>query len=139
MADLKAKARELLDLKAEHERHRIAYENAKREHRAAEAEFWHELDEELGVKTVTLELGDPHGTVALGRRETVKGRIIDEETAIKSLREAGLADGILKDVPQVRQKVLNEHVRDILKSSTGTLPEGVDFTTTRYIQVTKKK
>jgi hypothetical protein len=138
MADLKQKARELLDLKAEHERARIAYENAKREHKAAEAEFWHELDEDLGVKTVTLELGEPHGTVALGRRETVKGRVIDAETAVKALRAAGLGEAVLKDIPQVRQKVLNEHVRDLLKSGA-QLPEGVDFMTTRYIQVTKKK
>lgn len=138
MADLKAKARELLELKEDHARKKAASEAATREFREAEADFWNELDEELGVKTVTLELGPPHGTVTLGRRETIKGRVIDEDKAIPALRAMGLGDAVLKATPQIRQKVLNEHVRDILKSATGKLPEGVDFAKTRYIQVTKK-
>lgn len=138
MADLKAKARELLELKDEHGRKKAASEAATRRFREAEADFWDVLDDELGVKTVTLELGAPHGTVTLGRRETIKGRVIDEDKAIEALRKMGLDDAVLKPVPQVRQKVLNEHVRDILKSATGKLPEGVDFIKTRYIQVTKK-
>ncbi len=137
MADLKAKARELLELKEKHSRLKAESEKATREFREVEADFWDELDES-GLRGAPLDLGEPYGSVTLTRRETIKGRVIDEETAIESLKDMGLSDAVLKPIPQVRQKVLNEHVRDILKSATGKLPDGVDFVKTRYIQVTKK-
>jgi hypothetical protein len=137
MADLKGKAAELIELKREKDRLKIAFEDAKRAYTAAERDLWHHLDEDLGVKTITLELGEPHGTIQLQRRETIKGRVIDDEAAVAALREMGLGEAVLKDIPQVRQKVLNEHVRDILKSG-GDLPEGVDFVPTRYISVSKR-
>lgn len=134
---LKARARELVDAKTDYEEKRIAFEQAKRDFRRIEADLWHYLDEELGVKTITLELGEPHGTIQLQRRETIKGRIIDPEKAVAALREAGLGEAVLKDVPQIRQKVLNDHVRAALKSKA-KLPEGVDFIPTRGITVSKR-
>lgn len=135
-SELPQRARRLIEAKDKYEAEKLAFEDAKRKYRALEAEFWQHLDEDLGVTTLTLELGEPFGKVQLQKRETIKARVIDAETAADSITAAGLGDAILQDVPGVRQKVLNEHVRDWLKSGAD-LPEGIDFTATRYVSVTR--
>lgn len=135
MSDLPAKGRRLVDLKDEKTRLEKAAESAAREYREAEADFWLDL-EDGGTKTVTVELGEGYGTVQFQRRETITGRVINDEAAAAALAEAGLGDAVLGP-RKVRQKVLSEYVRSRLESGQ-PLWEGVDFSARRYVTVTKK-
>lgn len=129
------KARRLVDLKDRKAKLEREAEAAAQEYREAEADFWMDL-EEGGAKTITLELGEPYGTVQFQRRETITGRVLNDEAASEALEAMGLGEAVLGP-RKVRQKVLSEHVRDWLQSGQ-PLPEGVDFSARRYVTVTRK-
>lgn len=84
----------------------------------------------------TLELGEGYGDVQLGRRETIRSRIIDHDRALEALEAAALVDEMVR--ADIRRAPLNELVRTCLETGQA-LPEGVDFTRTPFIQVTRKK
>lgn len=130
------KARRLVDKKTEMQRLDREYEEAKREYKAAEQDFWMDM-EEGDDTTFSKDLGEGYGKVTFSKRETITGRILDKEAAEASLREMGLDEAVLQPHHEVRKKVLNEHVNSWLKEGS-PLPKGIDFIARRYITVTKK-
>jgi hypothetical protein len=130
-----AKARRLVQLKDEKNRAEKVAEAAARAYRDAEADFWLDL-EDGSDKTITKDLGPPYGVVQFQRRETITGRVLNDEQAEKALEALGESEAILGP-RSVRKKVLNEKVRRWIESGQ-PLPEGVDFNTRRYVTVTKK-
>lgn len=130
----KAKARRLVDLK---KRKNAAEKDAKaadKAYRKAERDFWIDL-EESDMTTFPIDLGEGYGKITFQRRETNRGVILDPARAEEALTAMGLDDAILAETHNIRQKVLNEHVRDWIKSGA-QLPEGIDFSTSRYVTVT---
>jgi hypothetical protein len=123
-------------------RKREAYEKANAEKKrleeqrnAAQDAFWEALEDQ-GMKSTTLDLGPGFGEIQFQRRETIKGIVKDPSAAAAAIREEGLADELLGE-QKVRQKVLSEYVRDWIASGQ-SLPEGIDFTPTRYVSITRK-
>lgn len=131
---LKTRARRLADLKAEMARTQKIADAAEKQYREAERDFWLDLEEE-GIKTTSFDFDDG-STIQVQRRETITSTILDKEAAVQSLVELGYGDELLGQ-PEIRKKVLNEVVRNLLQAGEG-LPEGVDFNPRRYITVTKK-
>ena len=123
------------DRRDKEEKERVAKSAAKKA-AASEARLWAAM-EESKQKTTTLELGEGYGEVQVGRRETITSRVLDQEEAEAALTAAGLADEVLEPTRNVRKKVLNQHVRDLLKAGK-PLPEGVDFHPRRYVQFSFK-
>jgi hypothetical protein len=95
----------------------------------------HKLLEDLGMKTATLELGTGYGTVQVGRRQTIRSRVFDMEKALAWLSAHGRREEMTRD--EVRKAPMNELVRECLETGQ-PLPEGVDYTTTPFVQVTRK-
>lgn len=121
---------------------REAYEKAKKEadrlektYKETQADFWETMDDQ-GLTTFTADLGPGFGEIQFQKRETIRGIVKNPEKAAESLKEAGLEAELL-GAPKVHQKVLSEHARDWLQSGQA-FPEGVDFTATRYVSVTRK-
>ncbi len=85
-----------------------------------------------GMKTAKFdELG-----VTVGARSTIRSRIFDKDKAIESFEQEALVDDMLE--PGFRKAPLNELVRTRLENGQ-KLPDGVDFSRTHYITVTRKK
>lgn len=138
-APLDTRARELVALKDDYERKSKAADIAEKRYREAERELWIDLQEQFGkVTTVTFEdlLGDGQD-IQLQRRETITASILNKTEAAEALLEEGYEEAVETDTPGIRKRVLNQIVRNRLKSGQG-LPKGVDFHPRRYIAVTKK-
>jgi hypothetical protein len=91
-------------------------------------------------KTPTLTFEDllgPGKGVQLQRKETRRARIIDYDTAVAAIRELGLEDEILDRQRKVRSARLNQEINERIENGDD-LPAGVDFTSTRFITLTKK-
>lgn len=95
----------------------------------------YDVMKDQGTETTTLNLGEGYGRVQLGRRETVRSRVIDLDAALDSFESEARVDEITKT--EVRKAQLNELVRERLETGQ-PLPEGVDFTRTPFIQVTRR-
>lgn len=111
------------------------WERLKTEFEETQADFWDLLDDE-GITTITLDLGPGFGKVQFQKRETVKGIVKDPAKAEAAVEEAGLEAELLGE-RKVRQKVLSEYMRDWIASGQ-PIPEGLDFTATRYVSITRK-
>lgn len=132
-----AQARRLVELKDEMNDKGTIADKAAKAYRTAEEQFWLDLDEdEAKTSTITLDLGKPFGKVQFQKRETITGRVLSDDEAVEALKALGLEDEILGG-RQIRKGVLNEHVRQWLRSGM-PLPEGVDFNAKRYVTVSKK-
>ena len=130
------RAQRLADLKDDMTRKRQIADAAEKRYREEERELWIDLKEEHGnVKTVSVDLPDG-GTLQLQRRRTVTASILNKEEAVKALRAKGHGDELLGG-PEIRKKILNELVRDLLEANQ-ELPDGVDFNEKKYITITKR-
>jgi hypothetical protein len=133
---LATQGRRFVDLKDKRDQLKIEFEAAEKKFRDAEAAFWQAIDASE-QKSAHFDLGPGYGEVQFTRRETITSTVLNPEEAAKALEEAGLADAILGS-PAVRKKVLNEYVRDWIKSGQ-PMPKGIDFHARRYLTTTKKK
>lgn len=134
MASLTTEARKLLDRRVTNDE---AQKKAK-ETKAAldkQQEIVHTIMESAGDVSVTKDLGPGYGRVQLGRRKTIFGRVIDAETALTSLEAEGYGEEMAKT--EIRKGPLNELIRTRLETGEA-LPDGVDFSETRYVQVTRR-
>lgn len=127
-------ARRVLEARREYEDKRKAKTKAEEKKDDAERALHDELVKQK-MPSATLDLG-PLGRWTFGRRSTIRSRIIDRETAIKSLAGEGKSDGYV--VTELRKAPLNELVRERLETGEA-LPDGIDFSETKYVQATKKK
>lgn len=134
-ARLDTLGRKLLDLRAINDKAQAAAKKAKADLDGHQRQVFDAM-QDLGLKTTTIDLGPGYGTVQLGRRETIRSRIIDLDTALDAFEREARTDEITKT--DVRKAVLNELVRERLETGQ-KLPDGVDFTRTPFIQVTRRK
>lgn len=127
-------ARKLLDLRADHKKKDQAAKAAKSELDEHQRVVF-DLMRGMGLETTTLNLGEGYGRVQIGRRETIRSRVIDLDAALDAFESEARVDEITKT--EVRKAQLNELVRERLETGQ-PLPEGVDFTRTPFIQVTRR-
>lgn len=135
MTQLNSEIIKLLEARERHDKARIEEEETKRQKKAQEA-LVHELLQDAGIKSHTIDLGPPHGEVRLVPQSRVSGTIFDEEIALEAFEAEGLTDELVKPGP--RKAVLNELVRERLENGQA-LPAGVSFYTTDFVTVTRKK
>lgn len=128
-------ARTLIDKRKAKDEAEAKADAAKRAYKQVEQEFWADMAEE-GMTTFTSDLGPGYGKVQFQKRQTVRGIILDKDKAAESLREEGLDDGLL-GAPEIRKAALNEHVRDLVAAGQ-PLPEGIDFSDTKYVSISRK-
>lgn len=135
MASLTTEARKLLDRRIANE---AAQKIAKETKDALDKQqgVVHDMMEAAGDVSVTKDLGPGYGRVQLGRRKTIFGRVIDSEIALESLEKEGYGPEMAKT--EIRKGPLNELIRTRLETGEA-LPAGVDFSETRYVQVTRRK
>lgn len=103
---------------------------------AEELAFWEAMDA-AEQTTGTFDLGEPYGKVQFVKRSTVRSHVLDKDRLVESLRELHLDEGMVDPVA-LRKAPLNEYVRGLLKTGEA-FPDGLDFRTTRYVTVTRKK
>lgn len=132
---LDTEARKLVDRRKAND---TAQAEAKRTKKALveqETAFYDLLEAE-NLPTATLDLGPEYGRMQFGRRSTIYSRVIDAETAIEALKAAGRGEEMIKN--DLRKAPLNEMVRDLLENGQ-PLPAGIDYSETKYVQVTRRK
>ena len=132
---LKAEARKLLKLRREAEEKKKASKQADSK-LAAQQRIVFDLMEGEDVKTTTINLGSPYGEVQLGRRQKVFSRVFDKEALRQALKEEGRETEAIE--VSFRKAPLNELVRERIETGQ-SLPDGLDFSRTPYVQVTIKK
>lgn len=124
MTDLKAKFRNLLELRVQRDEDKAAADASSRAYREAESELYTEM-EDAGMRgRITFDFGGDLGKAGFQLRRTTYGRVLDNETAIAALEAEGLSDVIYDKA--VREGRLNELVRDRLEARD-KLPDGIDF------------
>lgn len=111
---------------------------AKRAYKDTEELVWDHMDAAKRDSDIR-DLGVPYGRVQFTKQETVRGSIIAGQKAVAraSLAAMGLEDVMFDELGVLRQKVLNDHVKDWLRDGT-PFPDGITFFTTRYVTITKK-
>lgn len=132
---LRTAARKLLKLRDEAAKAKKAKDKAD-EALAAQQRLVYDLMEGEGLPSVTIDLGGKDGVVQLGRRTKVFSRVFNLDKLIEALKAEGRLEEAIKS--DVRKAPLNELVRERLETGE-PLPEGLDFSQTPYIQVTRKK
>lgn len=131
---LNTQARRYLEAEERASELEAAAKDARDEANDLQREFWDRLDEDA-TPTVTCDLGEPHGRVQFQRRETIRATILDKDAAAVALREEG-HDYMLEPVG-FRKQPLNQEVRERLRSGRA-LPDGVDFSRTRYVTISRR-
>jgi hypothetical protein len=128
-------ARRLMEKRVRRDDTKSEAARAERDYRQEEAAFWDRLDDE-GLPSLDLELGEPYGRVQFQRRATVRARVLDKTRLAQALIDAGRGQELIDEVA-LRGAPLNEYVRDLLRSEA-EFPEGLDFTTTRSVHISRK-
>lgn len=132
---LPSEARKLLDRRRENDEAQKAAKETK-EALDKQQTIVHDILEAQEMPTATLDLGPGYGRIQLGKRKTIYGRVIDIDTAIAALEGEGYGAEMVKS--ELRKGALNELIRTRLENGED-LPDGVDFSETRYVQVTRRK
>lgn len=134
LSDLKAKFRNLLELRIKRDEDKAAADASGRAFREAEAELYAEM-EDAGMRgRISFDFGGDLGKAGFQLRRTVYGRVIDKDTAIQALEAEGLGDVIFDK--SVREKRLNELVRDRMEARDG-LPDGIDFYDRKGVSISR--
>jgi hypothetical protein len=106
---------------------------SEREYKEAALVLWEELDE-AGLPSYTADLGEGYGRVRFVPNETIRSRVLNNEMFVEWATAEGREEELLRSEP--RKRVLNEYVRECLHDKRD-LPEGVDFTSTKFITITE--
>lgn len=134
MATVHALAVEVLEAREDYEEKRKAKVDAEKRKKELEARLNLRLRKEK-TSPITLDLGDKWGKRQFATREKRFARVIDGETLAKSLAAEGLSEGYTKT--EFQKGALNDLVRNRIESGE-PLPDGVDWSETPYVQVTKR-
>lgn len=132
---LKSEARKLLKLRDTAKKADTEAKRAK-DARNAQERVVSDLLEDQDVKTTTIDLGEPYGEWKVGRRKKIFSRVFDLDKLLEALRAEGREEEAIKH--DVRKAPLNELVRERLETGE-PLPDGLDFSETPYIQMSKSK
>lgn len=137
-----AKMRRFMEAREKRDQLKEAAKAAEEEYREFEAEVWEELapddpnDPDYKLIPVKIPLGAPWGTVTFGPRETIYGRIIDDEAALEYYDRRAMADDVT--APKFVMARINEEVRE--KHENGEkMPDGVDYYAKRFVSITRAK
>lgn len=126
--------RTFYEKKERHHQLKAESDAATDEYRAAEQDVLDQMDE-LGLKTLTVDL-PLIGNVRFTRRKpTIYGRITDMDAAMDAFENSGRADELF--APKVAASRLNEFVRECLEQGV-PLPPGVDFYERPGVTVSRK-
>lgn len=134
LTDLKAKLRNLLELRVKRDEDKAAADASSRAYREAEAELYAEIEESGMRGRISFDFGPELGKAGFQIRRTTYGRVLDKEAAIAALEAEGLSDVIFDK--SVREKRLNELVRDRLEARD-KLPDGIDFYDRKGISISR--
>lgn len=136
------KMRRFVELREKRDELAEAYKVAKEEYAELEAEVWDELapddpnspDYKLGA--IKVPLGQPWGTITFQPRETIYGRIIDDEAALEHYDQRAMLDDV--SAPKFVMARINEEVRE-KKENGEAMPPGVDYYAKRFVSITRPK
>ena len=139
----KAKLRRFMELRDERDHAKKALEQAEEDYREAEVEMYAELeklkdpnDPNAKPGAIRAHLGEPWGTVTFRQRETIFGRIFDEDAAQEYFEQRAMLDEVSQ--PKFVQKRISEIVRDCREQGVD-MPPGIDYYPRRGITVTRQK
>lgn len=130
--EVKRKFRTLIALRDKRDQAKIAAKNAEQEYRDYEAALWEEMDETGVEGALKVPLGSEFGTVTFTAAETMYGRVLDEHKLVDWLHANDLIESHTD--AKLSKARLNEIIRERLEAGE-PLPEGADFTPTRYIKI----
>jgi len=130
------KLRRLMELRTKRDETKAAAEAAEKEYREGEADVWEALSDGPMDRLNNIDLGEPWGKVSFHAKETIYGRIIDEDAALEYFEQRAMADEVTK--PKIVMARVNELVRDAVEQGE-SLPPGTDFYPKRFVQITRKK
>lgn len=130
------KLRRLMELRAKRDETKAAADQAEKEYREGEADVYEALADGPMDRLNNIDLGEPWGKVSFHAKETIYGRIIDEDAALEYFEQRAMADEVTK--PKFSMARINEVVRDAVEQGE-SLPQGLDFYPRRFVQITRKK
>lgn len=136
-----AKVRGFMQLREERDAAALEAKRLEDEYRELEAEVWDELAPDMEAADQKLHahkvpLGSPYGTVTFEPRETIYGRIIDQEAAQDHYEGRALIDEVV--APKFVMKRINEDVRAAHEAGNPT-PPGTDFYARRFVAIRRPK
>lgn len=133
--EFKESFRQLAIARVKRDEDKRAAEKSEADYRTKEAELYGQL-EESGIKgRHTFDFGGDLGTIAFQRRYTVYGRILDQATAVSSLRKMGEDEVV--HTSAVRKGRLNAKVRGWLETGA-EFPDGIDYREDKGITISRK-
>lgn len=127
--------RQILDAREDYEKKRKAKVKAEEKKADLERQLYDELTNQ-NLPSITVDLGGKHGRHSFVRRETIRARVIDKEVARAALAAEGMEEGYI-DI-ELRKGPMNELIKTRLENKQA-LPDGLDFSETKFIQATKRK
>lgn len=128
--------REVIDLRAAYEKASKAAGKAEDRKKEKERELYDVMQDTGHKSSGVLELGPGYGEVTFTRRETLRSRVIDREVLIAALEAEHLDEGYT--FTDLRKAALNELMKERLENGQD-LPDGMDYSETKFIQVKAKK
>lgn len=141
--DAKAKLRRLMESRTKRDELKKALEAAEADYREQEAEVFEALEElrdpndpSATRSAIKVHLGEPWGTVSFRGRETLFGRIIDEDAALEYFEQRSMMEEI--QAPKIVKKRLHEIVRDHHEQGLD-MPPGIDYYPQRGVTITRQK
>jgi hypothetical protein len=134
--EAKGRARRLLESKVKRDELKQALKDAEKEFREREAEFYEELEDATGGKTLPINLGEPWGTVKFRTRETYYGKIIDQDAAQDWFEQRAMIDEVSS--PKFVMARINEIVRERIDLGQ-PMPPGIDFSPNRGVTISREK
>ena len=115
---------------------KVALEEAEVDFRACEADVFEALEDSDVQGTVKVDLGSPWGTVSFRTRQTLFGRIIDEDAALRYFEGRAMIDEV--SAPKFVKRRINEIVRDHHEQGMD-MPPGIDYYPQRGVTITRQK
>lgn len=136
MPSLSAEAKKLLDLRRAADEAEAEYKKRAEKKQEQELHFW-ELLEDEGMSSFSADLGPGYGKFTLTRGRTIYSRILDRDVAADALKRLGRSpEEIFRQ--DIRKAPANELVKECLEHGQD-IPDGFDYSETKYITATKRK
>lgn len=133
--DVAAKLRRLMESREKRDIDKAAAERSETEYRNNEAEVIEALEGSPLRPPYKLDLGE-YGVVRFHPKETIYGKVVDEEAALEYFEQRAMVDEVTK--PKFSMKQINEMVREMYEQGE-TMPPGITFSPKRYVQITRQK
>lgn len=141
--EAKSALRRLMESRTKRDELKKALEIAEREFRDNEADVFEALealrdpnDPSASRTALKVHLGEPWGTVSFRGRETIYGRIIDDEAALEYFEQRGMMDEVTE--PKFAKARLNEIARECIEQGEQT-PPGMDYHRQCGVTITRQK